>query len=199
MLSCLPTRCRHCRVKFTPEERERGYVLHQECVAGWVQANMPKLEKKRVAVAKKRAAQGRADLRARKAALQTIPELLKEAQRAFNAFIRARDSAAGFPCISSGRGLDWTGNGVDAGHYRSVGAAPHLRFDERNVHAQSKHDNQWKSGNVVEYRINLIKRIGLEEVESLEADNRVHKWERDELRQIAATYKAKRKALEDRE
>jgi len=93
--------------------------------------------------------------------------------------------------------LDWTANSVDAGHYRSVGAAPHLRFDERNCHAQTKFDNQYKSGNVVDYRIGLIKRIGLEAVEALEADNEVRKWTRDQLIEIRATYKAKRKALED--
>jgi hypothetical protein len=134
--------------------------------------------------------------RERKKALETIPQLLKEAQREFNSFIRARDRAAGLPCISSGRPLDWSGNAVDAGHYRSVGAAPHLRFDERNCHAQSKHDNQFRGGNVVEYRINLIARIGLEAVEALEADNRVHKWTREELREIAAHYRMRRKELE---
>jgi hypothetical protein len=141
-------------------------------------------------------AKAKRELRERKAAIKTIPDLLKEAQREFNSYCRERDRLAGFPCISSGRRLDWSGNGVDAGHYRSVGAAPHLRFDERNCHAQSKHDNQWKSGNVVEYRINLIKRIGLEAVEALEADNRVHKWTREELIEIRERFKAKRKLLE---
>jgi hypothetical protein len=149
-----------------------------------------------VKFAKSVRARGAKELRERKKALETIPELLKEAQREFNSFIRARDRAAGLPCISSGRPLDWSGNAVDAGHYRSVGAAPHLRFDERNCHAQSKHDNQYRAGNVVEYRINLVKRIGLEAVEALEADNRVHKWTREELREIAAHYRMRRKELE---
>jgi hypothetical protein len=141
-------------------------------------------------------AKERLEFKARKAAIKTIPVLIAEAQREFNKFCRLRDQAAGFPCISSNRPLDWTGNAVDAGHYRSVGAAGHLRFDERNCHAQSKHDNQYKSGNVVEYRINLIKRIGLEAVEALEADNRVHKWSRDELIAIRDLYRKKWKELE---
>jgi hypothetical protein len=48
----------------------------------------------------------------------------------------------------------------------------------------------------VDYRLGLIGRIGLDQVEALEADNRIHKWQREELRAIAATYKAKRKELE---
>jgi hypothetical protein len=134
--------------------------------------------------------------RERRKALETIPELIKAAQKEFNAYIRARDQAAGYACISSGRLLDWSGNGVDAGHYRSVGAASHLRFDERNCHAQSKHDNQYRAGNAVDYRIGLIARIGREVVEALEADNTPHKWTADELRQIRETYKLKRKELE---
>ena len=145
------------------------------------------------------AKQERADTRKRKAALQTIPELIKLTQRDFNGYIRFRDKAGGFPCISSGRVLDWSSNSVDAGHYRSVGAASHLRFDERNVHAQSKHDNQYKAGNVVDYRINLIQRIGIEAVEALEADNKPHKWTREELLGIRAEYKAKLKEMKDAE
>jgi hypothetical protein len=51
----------------------------------------------------------------------------------------------------------------------------------------------------VDYRIGLIGRIGLEAVEALEADNRVHKWERDELIAIRDLYRRKRKELEKQE
>ena len=127
--------------------------------------------------------------------LKTRSDWMKDAQREFNKYIRARDQAAGHPCISSGRPLDWSGNAVDAGHYRSVGAAPHLRFDERNCHAQSKHDNQYKAGNVVDYRINLIARIGLEAVEALEADQAPRHYSADDLKAIRDTYRAKAKEL----
>jgi hypothetical protein len=115
---------------------------------------------------------------------------LREAQQAFNSFIRLRDQIAGHPCISSGRPLDWSGNAVDCGHYRSVGSAPHLRFDERNAHAQDKHDNRWKSGNAVDYRIGLIARIGLEAVEALEANNEPKRYTIEELKEIKAKYRA---------
>lgn len=181
--SLKPKTCAHCGHSFIPLK-----ALQQVC--GPLCAS-------RLVRAKK--AQGKKELRARKLALKTIPDLIKEAQREFNAFIRERDRAAGFACISSGRPLDYAANSVDAGHYRSVGSAPHLRFNENNCHAQSKHDNQWKSGNAVDYRIGLIERIGLEAVEALEADNRVHKWSREELIQIRDTYRAKLKALKEKE
>lgn len=134
--------------------------------------------------------------RARKAELETIPELIKKAQHAFNAYIRERDRQAGYPCISSGRPLDWTGNAVDAGHYRSTGAASHLRFNEHNCHAQTKHDNQYLAGNAVDYRIGLVARIGVDAVETLEADNTPRKWTRDELREIRETYRTKLKQIQ---
>ncbi len=120
------------------------------------------------------------------------------AQKEFNAYIRLRDQLAGHACISSGKPLDWTGNAVDAGHYRSRGSAPHLRFDERNCHAQSKQENRYASGNVVGYRLGLIARIGLEAVEALEADQSAPKWSIDDLKQIKATYAARAKELKAR-
>jgi hypothetical protein len=122
--------------------------------------------------------------------MKGIPQLIKEAQQAFNTAIRERDRAAGFPCISSGRPLDWSGNAVDAGHWRSTGSAPHLRFNPDNCHAQSKHDNLYLSGNVQAYRVGLIARIGLERVEALENNNEVHKWTREELIEIKTKYAA---------
>lgn len=127
--------------------------------------------------------------------LKKIPELLREAQIVFNRFIRLRDE--GKPCICCGRmsSGDTYGGDWDAGHYRSRGAAPHLRFDEANVHAQLKQCNRYASGNVVGYRLGLIERIGLSEVERLESDNRTHKWTADELRAIKREYAEKIKQL----
>jgi len=155
---------------------------------------LAKVEKGK-ALAAKRARQ--AD-RARREKLKTRSDYLKEAQVAFNAFIRARD--AGKPCICCGKPLadvaaTLTGGGYDCGHYRSTGSAPHLRFDERNAHAQRKVCNQHGAGRAVDYRIGLIARIGLEAVEALEADQTPRKWTIDELKAIRATYKTKLKEL----
>jgi hypothetical protein len=126
-------------------------------------------------------------------AMKTKPELLKLAQTCFNAFIRARD--ADKPCICCGKPLNTGPNSLDAGHYRSVGSAPHLRFVENNVHGQTKYCNNHLGGNHVEYRKGLIERIGLEAVEALEADQTPRKYTHDELRDLAATYRAKLREL----
>ncbi|MGE8045165.1 recombination protein NinG [Pseudomonas monteilii] len=135
--------------------------------------------------------QARQELQERRERLKTKGEHLREAQQSFNAYIRERDRLAGYACISSGRPLDWNGNAVDAGHYRSTGAAPHLRFDENNCHAQSKHDNRYLSGNVAEYRLGLIQRIGLAAVEALEADQAPRRYTIEDLQAIKALYRQK--------
>ena len=135
----------------------------------------------------------RAEDRQRKEQLKSRGDLTKEAQRAFNYFVRIRDH--GKPCISSGRPLGWDGDGlltgsrIDAGHYRSVGAAPHLRFNLFNCHAQSVRDNRDLSGNATDYRLGLIARIGLERVEQLEQDQRPRQHSRDDLRRIAKLFR----------
>ena len=138
----------------------------------------------------------RAATRERKAAIKTRSQLIKEAQAAFNRLIRLRDQ--GKPCICCGKPLaeGSIGGGYDAGHYRSVGSAPHLRFDERNVHAQRKQCNRYGAGRAVDYRLGLIARIGLAEVEALEADQEPRKWSRDELIALAADYRAKCREIE---
>ena len=151
-------------------------------------------EHRELAERKKHREEGRLD-RKRREEMKTLPQLLKEAQREFNRFIRLRD--AGRPCICCGAPLPGptVGGGYDCGHYRSVGASPGLRFDERNAHGQTKQCNRWGAGRAVDYRMGLIQRIGLAAVEALEANNTPHKWTRDEVREIRDTYRAKANAL----
>lgn len=139
--------------------------------------------------------QERAQDKVKREGMKTYPQLVRETQAAFNLVVRLRDQLANHACISSGRPLDWNGNAVDAGHYRSTGSAPHLRFNFENCHAQSKHDNQYKSGNAVDYRIGLIARIGLARVEALEADNMPRKWTHDDLRSMKAEFQAMARQL----
>ncbi len=182
-----PKDCRRCGKSFTPC-RPMQAVCGLRCAKAEATAST-----------KARKAQERAKTRARRDAIQTIPQLIRLAQREFNAYIRARD--AGKPCICCGRTANdrdlITGSRWDAGHYRSTGSAGHLRFDEDNCHRQLVVCNRHGAGRAVDYRIGLINRIGLAAVEALEADNRVRKWTRGELIEIRARYAAKRKELEN--
>lgn len=145
--------------------------------------------------AKDKTAERRIDTE-RKAKLKTRSDWIKDAQHAFNAYIRERDQHQRCICCDLPLGLDAVGGGYDCGHYRSVGSAPHLRFDERNAHAQRKQCNRYGAGRAVDYRLGLIRRLGLATVEALEADNTAQKWSVDQLKEIRDTYRAKLKHLQ---
>ncbi|HCE5836426.1 recombination protein NinG [Pseudomonas aeruginosa] len=180
-----------CGQEFTPRFSSTQKVCSPACALS--------IKDKHAKPARKAIAdRNRHEIKARKEKLKSRSDHLREAQQAFNEFIRWRDRIAGHACISSGLPLDWSGNQTDAGHYRSTGAAPHLRFNENNCHAQRKLDNRYLSGNAVDYRVGLIARIGLAAVEELEADNSVRKYTVEDLKAIKAHYRAKVRELKKR-
>ena len=124
-----------------------------------------------------------------KAKLKTRADWLREAHAAFNAFIRERDKD--LPCISCG---SFTGK-RNAGHYRSVGACPELRFNEENVHTQCEKCNSWLSGNAIAYRKNLLAKIGQEKLEWLEGKHEPLKLTIEQIKEIKELYKRKLKEL----
>lgn len=145
----------------------------------------------------KRDKEERAADKQKRESLKTRSDWIKDAQQAFNSFIRARD--AGKPCITCGApwGSGSVGGSFDCGHYRSTGTAPHLRFTEHNAAGQCKKCNRYLAGRAVDYRIALANRIGIEAVESLEADQSTPKWTIDDLKAIRDTYRAKLKELKN--
>ena len=132
----------------------------------------------------------RASIKARKEAIKSKADWAREAQTAFNAWIRARDE--GLPCISCGRHHQGQWH---AGHYLSTGARPELRYTESNVHRQCAPCNTHLAGNAVLYRIGLINRIGADAVEWLEGPHELPKWTADDYRAIRDTYRQKLKEI----
>ena len=171
-----------CGKKFTPKNS-----LHKACcLVGSIEVTEAAKRRSEAREAKVQ----RQEAREAKERLKTRSEWIREAQVAFNAYIRARD--ADLPCISCQRHHQGQ---YHAGHYRSTAAAPQLRFDPDNVHKQCQPCNNHKSGNVVEYRINLIKKIGLEAVERLESDQAPRKWGVEELKSIRDEHRLKLKQI----
>ncbi len=129
--------------------------------------------------------------RERREAIKTKSTYAKEAQAAFNKYIRLRDHSE--PCISCGRHHQGQ---YHAGHYRTVGGHPELRFEELNCHKQCSVCNNHKSGNIVEYRINLLKRIGADRLNWLEGPHEPRKYAINELKEIKKEYAKKARDLE---
>ena len=80
--------------------------------------------------------------------------------------------------------------------YVPAGRSNKLRFDEDNVHGGCVRCNLYESGNIRGYRQGLIERIGLVRVEELDADHEVRKWTKEDLRELAATYRKKAREIE---
>ncbi len=174
--------CKICRVKFAPS-RPMQVVCGPQCASAYAWREKTKAE---VVAAR----EDRKAVRLKLEKLKTKSDHAREAQSAFNAFIRARDKDE--PCISCNRlhQGQW-----HAGHYRSVGSHPELRYSELNVHKQCAPCNNHKAGNVVEYRLNLLEKIGSKALAWLEGPHDPQKYTVEELQQIKATYKQKLKEL----
>jgi len=177
--------CKYCKQKFTPE-RPKAICCSPDCAYDYGL----KVKSKAEAIQKQ---EDRKIIKMKLDAIKTRSEWMKETQTEFNAYIRIRDDKE--PCISCGRHHQGQ---YHAGHYRSVGSNPSLRFDELNVHKQCSVCNNHKSGNLIEYRINLVKKIGQTGLDYLEGPHEPKKYSIDELKEIKSTYKQKAKELKSK-
>jgi hypothetical protein len=179
-----PKKCKNpvCDVSFPP--RRLGQVVCSPACAVALVLVKREQERKSLAQLERRA------IKAAKERIKSRSQHMKEAQVAFNAWVRLRD--AGLPCVSCGRHHNGQWH---AGHYRTVGGSPELRFEPLNVWRQCAPCNNHQSGNIVNYRIELVKRIGEEKVAWLEGPHQPRKYTIEELKTIKAEYRAKAREL----
>lgn len=148
-------------------------------------------------MARKAAQEDRKATKARLDELRPLSYWMKQAQVAFNAWVRLRDAL--LPCISCDDALlgekKFMAGQWDAGHYLTVGARPELRFDEQNVHKQCKQCNQHLHGNLVRFRVGLIARLGQATVDRLEGPHAPKKYRADDLKAIRDEYRKRAKEL----
>lgn len=171
--------CKYCKQRYVPERAGQIICSNIDCAVGWTE----KLSSKRSQMVAKA---DRKVTRERKEKLKSRSDWLDDLQKVFNAYIRERDYYE--PCISCGT----TNPDIQycAGHYRTRGSSPHLRFNELNVNKQcNKRCNLELSGNIVNYRIGLIKKIGLEAVERIESDNNPAHYSIDDIKSMIVKYR----------
>lgn len=182
------TRCPACKGKLLEGQR-----IHKECIESFAEQQGAKAERAKAKSVKMAKKVERETDKARKEALKSRSDWAKEAQSEFNKFIRLRDCDLG--CISCDKGSAWVGQ-WHASHFRSVGAATAVRFNEYNVHKSCSVCNNHLSGNISQYRPRLIEKIGLERVEFLESQNHAARYSIDYLKRIKEIYSRKYKRLE---
>jgi hypothetical protein len=170
-------KCKYCRSVFSPITTLQKNCFDPNCVTEWInEVKQKNWQKKKAKL---------------KADLMTVQDYIKLAQQVFNKYIRLRD--AGNVCISCQK----KPLKENAGHFYNANNHWSVRFDERNVHLQCEHCNTFLSGNLIYYRENLLKKIGIEEFENLSAEAmKTRKFTIEELKEIIATYKKKCKELE---
>lgn len=176
-------KCRICKAKFEP--------FNSLQVACSPACALQKAQKDLRKGAERKAKEQRKWTREQRQRLKSRNDWRKDAQVAFNAYIRARDSHRG--CISCGT---HTAGQFHAGHYRTTKAAPELRFEELNCHKQCAQCNNFDSGNIVEYRINLIQRIGQEAVDWLEGPHEPKHYTIEDFQRIIKHYRKEARELE---
>lgn len=188
-------RCKICREWFIPKQSfqnwcspEHGFELSEQRRNKDREKALAKLKKEN----QKKEREAKDKLKASKLAVKPLSYFTKQAQTAFNAFIRERDKDE--PCISCGR---FHAGQYHAGHYRTTGANPELRFDEDNCHKQCAPCNNHLSGNIENYTPRLIEKIGQERFDRLMGSHELPKWKREDYERIRDHYRAKLKELKN--
>lgn len=182
-----PKKCRHCKEEYVPV-RPMQVACGPVCAIALVNAKKAK-ERKALELVERR------EIKVRKEALKTRADYAKEAQVAINRYVRLRDAHLG--CISCGKPATWPGQ-WHCSHFRSVGAAPQLRFNLWNMHRSCSVCNNHLSGNIGSYRPALIEKIGQAKVDWLESQNQSGRYDIPYLLRLKAVFTKKARLIEKR-
>lgn len=148
-------KCKHCTEKFKPTYFNQKYCMAKdECIKAFIE--IVKLNK----IKQKKAINDK---------IKTKEDWFNELQYLVNKYVKMRDKDQ--PCIS----CDTSRNDIryDAGHFWPAGNYKFLRFHLDNIHKQCSFNcNNKKHGNIGEYRIRLVNKIGQDRVNWL--DNARH-------------------------
>ncbi len=169
------SKCKHCKQPFIKQGLSH-VACSYDCVISLLKKETTKKEK--------------AKTKEQKEKLKTYTQKVNDVKKVFQTWIRERDKD--LPCISCGATFSipyWT-----AGHYKDANSYRGVIFNEDNVWKCCVKCNYFKSGNLIEYRQRLIKKIGIKRVKALEElaeQTKKHKYSDAELLQIKNKYNGK--------
>ena len=195
--------CPICSTEYTPRSSLQKVCHNYRCAIAYNKQRDAEIAAREI---RKQEKLQRAEWRERRKALKTDSELKQEAQRAFNAYIRARDE--GEACISCGETNppDLHGGQWDCGHFKTVGGFPELRFVECNAFRQCKSCNAGsakygaKAASVERmYRASLADKFGQELVDWLDGPHEMTNYRRDDFIRIRDEYRKKTRELRKRQ
>jgi hypothetical protein len=125
--------------------------------------------------------------------LENLSYWKKILQAQINSIVRLIDKDC--PCISSGRPYR---TDDQAGHFYSVGSTPALRFNLLNLWSQSIRDNMHNSGNLLNYREQLVKFDIIDLVETERLKYQTLKLSIDEIKEAIIKTKIVKKLMIDK-
>lgn len=173
-----PSRCKHCKAKFTREERARAMLLHPDCIDGFAETQAATLrakwERERIKAAKVE----RAKDRQKKQEQKTIGAIEEECRKIVQAIARLRDRDQG--CISCEKPANWDGQ-WHGSHYRAHGGCSSLQFHLWNINKACWICNKLYSGRVDQQKVEIVARYGQERLDWLDAQPKSMKTNREYL------------------
>lgn len=198
------SRCKVCKSKFD-EPRYFPEWCSVDCALVLAERRLAKIKRAAELKAHREKVKERKADQVTRDSQKTRSEWLAEAKTAIQQFRRLEELAKGSGCMSCGRtqqevqGTDgWKPGGAwDGGHFIGKGARPEIALEPLNIWLQCKSCNAGsgkytRKGYTVNaaFRLNLIDRIGLEQVEWLEGPHEAKHYDIDQLKAIKSKYAA---------
>lgn len=165
-----PKKCAICPNVFTPRSS-----LQKVCSIDCAKIHAERTRKRLDA---KKAKEDRKVLREKKEALKPMQQLFNECKTIAQRYARFRDRDCG--CISCNKTKDWLGQ-WHGSHFRPAGNFKAVALNLLNIHKACSECNNFKSGNLVEYQDNLVKKIGQDKVDWLKSQTQPHRFTREYL------------------
>lgn len=168
--------CTKCKNRFpvsleTWRKTNVGNFHDEDCLVEYIHG---KAVKKREKIERRQAITKRKEFKKKKAISKGLAHWRKATQKVINKYVLIRDKD--LPCISCGiqnheissRAL--TGSEWHAGHFKSVGSSPAMRYDLRNIAKQCFSCNLHLSGNIEGYKRGIVARYGQDRLDFLMID-----------------------------
>lgn len=184
-----PKTCTVCKASFTPA-RMGAKVCGPMCAMTFARSV-------NVKAAKVAAIKERKETRVKLEKLKSRSQWAREAQAVVNKYVRLRDHLRGLGCVTCGA-YPQGSHPFDAGHLRSVGSAPHLRFMTSQISLQCVPCNRHQGGRALIFRQAMVQRRGSNWVEALEAMQGLAKFDISYLERLKSVFAKRCKRLEKR-
>lgn len=164
-------KCRSCRADFI-KDFPNDVCCSYQCKVAYATKKANQARDIRKAKDRKR-------IQAEKIKMKTLSDWHKDLQSVVNRIVRELDK--GLPCIIKGRQF----NRMDASHYYSRGACPHLRYCVWNIHMGNTHSNRYRGGEVLQMADGIIDRYGQKVLDHLASHKGKYegmKWTIEQIR-----------------